>query len=415
MKHIYTSALALIMLAMVSLPTQAQVVYNNEETGQKLELFHMYQFWGTYQTMDDDRLPGGDAHFDMNIRRGRFGAKGKVNKLVDFQVWYAFDLLGKDPGTNWLNGMFGTNTSNQVFQVWDAFFKFKFDPKYNVTVGFFRPQTSRESIRSGFTTLSFEKTFPNFIHRTYTVSSGPGRVPGVNLGGTFKGSGMGMKYDFGMFNAFVAKENFSPMFAGRLAFWLGDEEKGGLRDNHFGKRNGVTLAFYGTSQSAVDQSALTAISITNPENAFNPLNSVSVLSYGSDLLANYGNFNLKAEYSVITYSNLMGDTESATGNYTMVTYDVAAAYNIAKIGPGLLAATAAYTGVAADEALELGTLSIIDKKYANQYGKVAFMDFGFNYYLKNDKYRIALHYVNVMEEKEEYNNDHIALGLQFQW
>ncbi len=415
MKHIFTSALALIMLAMVSLPTQAQVVYNNEETGQKLEFLHMYQFWTSYQTMDVDRLNGGDDHLDMYIRRGRFGAKGNLSKNVEFRVWYAFDLLGKDAGTNWLNGMFGTNTDNKVFQVWDAFVKYKLDPKFNVTVGFFRPQTSRESIRSGFTTLSFEKTFPNFIHRTYTVGKGPGRVPGVNVGGKFKGAAGGVQYDLGVFNTFAAVENFSPMFAGRLAFWLGDEEKGGLKDNHFGKRNGVTLAFYGTTQASVDQTALTVLAIGGSENLFDPFNSISVLSYGSDLLANYGKFNLKAEYSVITYSNLMGDSESATGNYTMATFDVGAAYNIAKIGPGLLSASATYSGIMADETLALGAVSFVDKKYSNTYGKVNFLDLGFNYYLKNDKYKFGLHYIKVDEETADYLNDYIAVGLQYQW
>lgn len=420
-----------IVTVLFSMKSVAQVVYENKEKGQKLEIYHMAQIWAVSQQMDDDRMAAGaDDRFDINIRRGRFGTKGSINKKVDFQIWYAFDLLGKDYNTNFTKGMLGTN-DDKVNQVWDAFVKIKLDPKFNITTGFFRPQTSRESVRSAFGTMTFEKVFSNFVSRSYTLGKGPGRAPGINFGGTFKAGTeekpMGIKYDLGVFNAYQNNYAASPMFAGRLTFFLGKAEKG-MKDTHFGEKNGVILGVYGTTQSKVQQTAIGTAGVLKYTNsvlstAINPAevnNAVKSTSYGTDLLVNYKGFNMKAEYTAAKYTGLMGTVNTAKGDYGIASYDVIGGYTFDKVGPGAMEVALGYSVVDADDKIKLGDLSIVDNKYGAIYGDVNLLDLGLNYYLSKEKYKINLHYVIVDEKPtdtnyDHYNNNFLALGLQYQW
>lgn len=420
-----------ILVAIFSMKSFAQVVYENKEKGQKLQIYHMMQMWGVYQEMDVDRMPdGADDRIDLFLRRARFGTKGSINPTVEFQVWYAYDFLGKDANTNAIKGLTGVNTNDAVFQVWDAFVKIKLNPKLDITAGFFRPQTSRESIRSGFGTMSFEKVFSNFVHRTYTLGKGPGRAPGIDMSGTFKNEKMGVKYNLGIFNAFQDKNIASLMTAARVSFFMGEEEKG-MKDNHFGKKNGVIIGLYGTYQPKVDQSALNTLKFSRPDDmttttvnestltgAADPFNAVKSSSMGSDLLINYKGINVKAEYSMASYKNLMGSDIAAKGHYEIATYDIVGGYTFAEVGKGDLELTAGYAVVDTDEKIKLGELSIIDSKYGNVYGDTAMTDLGLNYYLQQEKYKINLHYVKFDEKNPsntKYKNDYVALGLQYQW
>lgn len=414
----YTSFL---MVLFFTIELTAQVVYNNEEKGQSLKLFHKVQMQGQFQQMDDDRIVDGDDRMDMFIRRGRFGASGTINPKIEFKVWYAYDNLGRDPYTNAINGMVGNNPGDKVFQVWDAYVKFKMNQKFNITVGHFRPQTSRESTRSAFGTMTFEKVFSNFIHRSYTVNAGYGRSTGIDFGGTFPFEKAGIQYNLGVFNAFESTDKtvkiatYSPMFAGRLSFYTGTKEKG-KKDNHFGKRKGIIVGVYGTHQAKVDQSRIGAISVSAENGAIPLLNDVTIGSLGADFLANYGGFNFKAEYSAAKIQDLMGASTSETGDYGIETYDAIAGYTINNVGTGDLEFAVGYSVINADEKLTLGDVSVIDKKYAANYGDIDLLDIGLNYYIKEDKYKINLHYVMVGEDAgKEVDNDYIALGLQLQW
>ncbi len=417
-----------LLSVLLSLKATSQVVYENQDKGQKLQIIHKFQFWSVYQEIDIDRMAAGaDNRLDFNIRRGRFGTKGSINKNIDFQVWYAYDLLGRDYNTNFIKDMLGKN-DDKAFQPWDAFVKLKLDPKFNITTGFFRPQTSRESIRSAFGTMTFEKVFSNFVHRSYTLGKGHGRAPGINLSGNFetgeKQKTTGIKYDLGIFNAFQNNFVASPMYAGRLTFYLGEFENN-LKDNHFGNKNGIILGIYSTLQPKVQQTALENIlkfsnAINSTEiNPYNKNNAVLSTSYGVDFLLNFNGFNLKAEYTTAQYAGLMGTENTAIGDYSIVSYDAIAGYTINKIGNGALEFIIAYSVVDADDKINLGNLSIVDLKYGDIYGDVNLLDIGLNYYLDNEKYKINLHYVIVNENTtiniNDYKNNFIGLGLQYQW
>lgn len=411
-----TLSISILFVASILIGNQvsAQVtLYKNDEKQQQIDLLAMAQFWGVYEEMDEDRLEDGDARTDMFIRRGRLGVKGSFSKNVEFRVWYAYDLLGKDLATNTFNGMIGTNTDDKNFQVWDAFVKFKIDPKFNITTGFFRPQTSRESFRSAFGVMTFEKTYPNFVHRAYTVNKGPGRSTGINFNGTFGSSKLGLSYDLGAFNTFEDRAVSSLMYAGRLALHIGAPEKGFKQDSHFGKKNGIIVGVYGTTQSKVCQQAVKAVKITNLELISDPQNALQSISWGTDFLGNYNNFNLKAEYAFNQYSDLMG-TDNITGDYAIRSYDIIGGYNLGKVfGPGELEFAVGYSAIDSDGKLQLGEVSIIDKKYGNVYGDVSMVDLGFNYYLKQNKYKLNLHYVIVTETAIDVNNNYLGAGMQY--
>ena len=248
-------SLVTVILLLLITSVFAQDKKKDERTAQMLMFA---QFWGTHQMTDKNLVGAVDSRNDFYIRRGRIGVKGNLSKMISYKVWLAYDKLGRDNYVTPAVGKAGESAGTVV--VWDAYFTFKFNPVANLTVGYFRPQTSRESIRSAYKIMMYEKTFANGIHRKYTVNAGNGRAEGLDLGGKFKTKTLGLKYNLGLFNAYEGGFNTSFMYAGRLAFWFGDEEKKYM-DNHFFKRNGTTIAVYATSQSAIDQNLLNTVSI----------------------------------------------------------------------------------------------------------------------------------------------------------
>jgi len=377
------------------------------------ELLLYAQIWGMYQTMDIDRGADADSRMDFFIRRGRFGYKGEINSFIGFKVWFAFDNLGKETLNNPVANLICTNTEDAVFRPWDAFFKIKIIPEHVITVGYFRPQTSRESIRSAFETLSYEKTLTNFVYRSYSVGKSPGRTNGVDFSGKFINDSFGFSYNAGIFNAFEDKPKSSNLFAGRLAFWIGNEEKGEYKDNHFFKRNGITIAGYGNYQGKVDQTALSAVTLVDTTVNTNG-KTVQSVSYGTDVLANYESFSFKSEYMVSKYAGFKGG-DGVTGDYIIRTVDALAGYMFPQVGIGDLEFAFGYENVSPDEKLVLKDVSVIDSKYAVKYGNVTALDFGINYYLNKNKLKFALHYVMFDEEIKKYDNDYAAIAMQVIW
>jgi phosphate-selective porin len=212
-----------------------------------------------------------------------------------------------------------------------------------------------------------------------------------------------------------------------MTFFLGKAEKG-MKDTHFGEKNGVILGVYGTTQSKVQQTAIGTAGVLKYSNsvsstAINPAevnNAVKSTSYGTDLLVNYKGFNMKAEYTAAKYTGLMGTVNTAKGDYGIASYDVIGGYTFDKVGPGAMEVALGYSVVDADDKIKLGDLSIVDNKYGAIYGDVNLLDLGLNYYLSKEKYKINLHYVIVDEKPtdtnyDHYNNNFLALGLQYQW
>lgn len=259
-----------------------------------IEIFNMVQVWGM-STVNADAATNVSNDYadgqDLFIRRGRIGVKGKYSDLIDYKVWMAYDMIGKD-GNNIMMGA-GQADDNKAFYIWDAYFTYKFDKELaNVTLGYFRPQVGKESITSGFTTTSYEKGLSNFYVRTHLVGRGPGREVGANIGGLTLNNKL--NYNFGIFapnhskitgaatSTPVAQDKSSLLATARVAYTIGDAEmnkyKIGYKTNYFGKRKGVTIGLDYAYQGENDKFK------TN--------------SYmGFDMLANYGNLNASYEFN----------------------------------------------------------------------------------------------------------------------
>jgi len=311
MKKLLTSAvLGAGALALINAPSAnaAPTFYFGD--GKKLTIFQMVQVWNVY-TLETYNKPDYDARNDIYIRRGRIGVKGKLRKDISFRVWFAYDNLGKDPysastgGKNYetkvkVDGTTYSSQENREFYIWDAMWTWHLDPEWaNITIGYFRPQVGKESITTAFKVISFQKSIPNFQPRRHIVNRGPGRETGINWGGLALNKRL--NFNFGIFDTDkYTGENWSPMFAARVAWSFGDPEhkkyKMGYTQTYYGKRKGVTVGFNYTYQGETDYFKKNTM-------------------LGFDILANYGPVDFNAEYDILerTDFNTNGDDYK---NYT---------------------------------------------------------------------------------------------------
>ena len=147
-----------------------------------------------------------------------------------------------------------------------------------------------------------EKSWSQNYLRRHLVGTGPGRALGLNLGGLFLNSSIGVSYDVGIYNPVFASFNgnstginSSPLISGRVAFHFGDPEfekyTTGHKENYFGKRKGLTLAFTAARQGETDL-------YTNN------------FAYGIDWLFNWGNINLIGEWSILERNGEINSTNT---------------------------------------------------------------------------------------------------------
>jgi hypothetical protein len=391
-------AFAIIMLATLSLPADApagaKVILPD---GQSLEVFFAFQFWNI-TTLDATSSQGRDldARSDFSIRRGRFGIKGKLQESVKYRIWFAYDNVGKDP----LSAATGSaqSSANRDFYLWDALCTVQIDPTWlNLTLGYFRPQVGRESITSAFAVDSFTKTLPNSYPRAHIVGRSSGRETGLNVGGLYQPGRWGLNYNFGLFDtnhesitgSSLREAYWSPLWTGRLALTLGDAEMErydlGYRINTFGRRKGVTLALNGTHQGRTNETA---------QGNLVPPGTI-VFSYGggfaenallgADLLLNYGQLNLNAEYDLL-YRRFDTDVLLLVAGldgreYTDRVWHVRAGYNLTLRNGQVIEPVAMISRYRADP---------FSAVYAG--GRHEMASLGVNWYLDGNDWKINLHY-----------------------
>jgi len=363
-----------------------------------MEIFNMVQVWGM-STVDVDGATAASQNYDdgqdLFIRRGRIGVKGHYSDLIDYKVWMAYDMIGKD-GNNIMMGT-GQADDNKAFYIWDAYFTYKFDKELaNVTLGYFRPQVGKESITSGFTTTSYEKGLSNFYVRTHLVGRGPGREVGANIGGLTLDNKL--NYNFGIFapnhskitgdvdSVPSAQDKSSLLYTARVAYSIGDAEMGkyklGYKTNYFGKRDGVTIGLDYTYQGENDKFK------TN--------------SYmGFDMLANYGNINASYEFNKLDrdYTAAQAKTESSD---TIQTLHLS--YNI-PLENSILEPAFMWSDADIEEGSYFNTLA---KDYTNgTAGSQTVVSLGMNWYRNKYNEKYGIHFA-------QFNKDEVTGGTEKQ-
>lgn len=308
MRYFFTCFLLMAMLPMVNFAQDEPGLVERwlqKNEGFALRPSMMVQLWSLYSTdydiynSDLGQYEAVDDRFNVQLRRARLLFRGEPYKRLRYNLVLFYDLAGRDLLAS---GVGGTNPAQPNFGVWDAFFQYqlkKNSEAFYLTGGWFRPQMQRESITSGWSTNSFEKSMSQNYVRRHLVGAGPGRAAGLNLGGLLKGEKIGLNYNVGVFNPLQTAfnggsvgRNFSPLLSARTVLYIGDPEmdryKIGYEINYFNQRKGLSLDFNVATQGETDLF----------ESSF---------AYGPGFLLNWGRLNLDGEWIFMQRSGTRPD------------------------------------------------------------------------------------------------------------
>ncbi len=356
----------------------------------KIEPFMMVQLWSSYTTdmevYDEENATylEADDRFNFLVRRARLGFRANPYKGIRFTFVGAYDLIGRDVLTGLIGGT--NNDSKPTFGIWDAFMQWQVKPgnqSINVVAGYFRPQFSRESITSGWSVNSMEKSMSQNYIRRHLVGSGPGRAAGINIGGLILGDKIGLNYNVGVFNPVYHDNNgnstglqSAPLVASRLVFYLGDPEqkkyKIGYDINYYGERRGLSLGLAYAYQASTD--------------LFDASEAI-----GLDLLFNWGPLNIDADWNFMARDGMFEAENISSRNidYASNTGHIRLGYNIIIDDNIFLEPTFMMMqfngGLSTEEqanAKALGAFSGEEKTY----------DAGINWYINKKRLKLMLHY-----------------------
>ncbi|MFH1729957.1 MAG: porin [Pseudomonadota bacterium] len=342
--------------------------------GNTLELFQQVQVWdiATFDAVDSAGTSISPFN-DLYIRRGRIGTKGKIFDDIFYLVSFAYDNLGKNSNT----ATSGTaQADNRLFYIWDALFTWKVNPSYaNISIGYFRPQVGKESINSAFNVNSMVKALTNYYVRSHIVGRSVGRETGANIGGLHLGDAWSLDYNLGVFTSnqesITGEDGYSayPLIASRVAFTIGDPEMEkytmSYKSNYFGKRKGLTLGLNGSYQGPTDESY-------DDDSEYIGGFSHNEMA-GADFLFNWGNLNLNGEFDLL-FRTLN------TSSYMDMVWVGRIGYNFMLPKNFILEPVVMYSQFIGD------TNSVV---YDGDHGVI---DGGLNWYIKENNFKINLHY-----------------------
>jgi hypothetical protein len=399
MQYVFTRLLWMICLLGLSSSLKAQNYFAKMKENYQIKPFMMVQLWSTYSTgqqvfnAETGEYEAVDDQFNTQIRRARLGFRAQPYEQLKFTFVGYYDLIGRDAFASTIGGYNPQNSAvggNPDFGIWDAFFTWKIlknSEALNLVGGYFRPQLSRESITSGWSVNSFEKSMSQTYIRQHLVGTGPGRAAGLNLGGTILSEGLfGLNYNVGLFNPVRRTSpqfgsvgaNYSPLLVARAVLYIGDPEqttyKIGYDINYYNKRKGLSIGFGGSTQGETD--------VFDRSQAL-----------GLDFLFNYGPLNVDGDFNFMQRqgSRVLGGTEEVrTFTYNSNTGHIRAGYNLILADKYFLEPTfmiMQFNGGQTQEAQA-------DARAVNAFsGSEATYDVGINWYLNKKNLKLMLHYV----------------------
>ncbi len=263
----------------------------------KIQPVAMMQLWSTYtigtEILNGTGLPDPVSNrFNSELHRSRIGFKGQPYENFKFALVGAYDFVGRDVLAGTVGG--NNNGANPFIRLWLAKIEWRLSKNdaFNLTTGYFATVVGRESNTAPTRVTSMEKAWSQNYLRRHIVGTGPGRSPGINLGGVVVNeSKFKLQYDVGIhspqfvsYNGNSAGNVTSPLWAGKLTFDIGQPRGAGYsmgyKSNYFGKRNGATIAFSGSYQGATD---------LYKENS----------AYGVEFGLHYDIFNIDGEYHLL--------------------------------------------------------------------------------------------------------------------
>jgi hypothetical protein len=352
---------------------------------QLLKVSLLSQFWTTYSTgtatynQQTGNYEPVDDRLNMSFRRARLVFSGAPYARITYNLALHYDLTGHDI----LAGTLGsTNRDQPNVGIWDAFGQYRISAKtqlLTLTAGYFRPQLQRESITTAWAPSSFEKSMSQNYVRRHLVGTGPGRSTGLNLGGLWLGSGVGLLYNVGIFTPVAiglegssGGRQFAPLLAGRLSLQIGQPEMStygiSYQQNYYSERKGLSLDLNISRQGQTD-------------------NFLASYAYGPGCLFNFGPLNADAEWLWLVRrgseaTGVAFDSRSATG-HVRLSYNLRAGRYLLEPSFMLMAFRGAMD---AEEQRQAGLVGA-------SAGREVTRDAGLNLHFNKRKLRLYLHYV----------------------
>lgn len=342
-----------------------------------LQLWSVYTHNADHFDPESNTYQHTDNRLDFLIRRTRMGVQMEPYERLKLRLVGSLDMVGRDVNSGFNGG--ANNGSFPSVGLWDAYLQYQLienNQAFHVTFGYFVPSVGLASLSSAFQTTSLSKSFSQAYIRQQLVGRNPGRTTGISMGGLLgvdqeKG---GFQYELGIHNPVFPSNGgntsnrlSSPLFTGRLQYFIGDRPYDSFRQNSpynfYNERNGVTLAVAGSYQGATDifQQAYTL---------------------GTDLILNYGHWNLYGEWYGLW-------REGGDFTYLSQTGFVTLGHNISLSGKGMIEPTLMVKGFVGAEdaegqaqAKEIGAFAGTDSS----------VDLGVNWYLNKHKLKLALHH-----------------------
>lgn len=346
---------------------QAWTIYSTQ-----FERFNNQQ--GVYEPVDD--------RLNFSLRRARVVFNGEPYERLRYTIAMYYDQAGRDLLSS---GIGVTNKADPAVGIWDAFLEWRVLPKsqaLNIVAGWFRPQIQRESITSGWTVNSFEKSSSQTYVRRHLVGTGPGRAAGINIGGLVQNEQLGVQYSVGIFNPVTTAFNagssgvrYAPLLSARAVISIGQPEQKqygiSYSINKLGERKGLSIDLNAARQGHTD--LFTSSQLLGP-----------------GLLLNWGPITVDGEWMWLQRS---GQRTLPDGQMRRFTYQSGAGH--ARLGytfflrrfalePVAMAAwfEGAHDALAQADAKAVGESSGSEQTY----------DIGLNWYLNANQLKLMLHY-----------------------
>ncbi|MGQ1946838.1 hypothetical protein ACT3CD_07020 [Geofilum sp. OHC36d9] len=328
---------------------------------------------------EDNDIAG---RLDVMMRRFRFGGKGMPVKWLGYNFELCLDWLGKTI----YSPVRGSYSGVDVWKAFVSLNPLKTGDWLHLHVGYIQAVVSREYNTSSWTVGSFDKTQSSWHLRYFNTGKGNGIESGLLLGGLKNFEKMGFSYRVGLFSPqkYQSAGYVSPLVTGRAMLTIGEPEQTNysfmLSGNHWGHRTGVSVGV-GASYTGKTEAA--------------DLVWQSSVSYGGDLLINCRSWQLDAQYYRMTREYLASEY-AGSGLIVRLSYCL-------KVANTILEPCLCY-----DKYVGEGEASLY------QYiGDNITRDVGVNWYLKNDKLKVSLHYLEQSGNLSVDRGNYLGTALQF--